>query len=141
MTTPDPASAPLAALKQALRAHAGLRVEETPDAVVVKTQDAAGFDVGLFRNGDGYTVSFDGWHEHFAPDDGKTAIACFAHGLSGQARLRVLARGGFDYRWTLESFEDGAWREDSTTGLSLFPFWRKRTARHLRNPERSLRLA
>jgi len=62
MTTPDPASAPLAALKQALRAHAGLRVEETPDAVVVKAQDAAGFDVGLFRNGDGYTVSFDGWH-------------------------------------------------------------------------------
>lgn len=140
MTTPDPSGMPLDALKRALRAYPDLPLEETPDSVIVKAQGIDGFDVGLYRDRDGYTVSFDGWHEHFALGNAEAAMDCFVYGLSGRARLLVHRRGGMDYRWTLESFEDGAWRPDSTTALLWFPFWRKSTARYLRNPERSFRV-
>lgn len=53
------------------------------------------------------------------------ALDCFAFGLSDQSRLKVLRRGKFEFRWTLEFIKAGAWQEDSTTGLLFFPFWEK----------------
>jgi hypothetical protein len=73
----------------------------------------------------------EGWHEALERAD--EALNCFAMGLSDQARLLVVSRGGFDCSWTLETRRDGAWVPDTTTGLLLFPFWRRRAARHLQN--------
>ncbi len=75
----------------------------------------------------------EGWHAHFDATQIETALNCFAFGLSDTARLEVHSRGGRDYRWTLEVFEDGVWRPDSTTGLLFFRFWRMKTVRYLRN--------
>lgn len=72
-----------------------------------------------------------GWHEEFErPEE---ALECFAFGLSDQTRLCVVSRGGFDHKWTLESWDGTAWVPDSTTGLLFFPFWRRSATRHLRN--------
>ena len=76
-------------------------------------------------------MGFDGWHEHF--DTEEEALNCFEFGLSGNCRLKVVYRGSFAHRWTLESKTDSGWREDSTTGLLVFPFWRRRRAVYLTN--------
>jgi hypothetical protein len=60
-------------------------------------------------------------------------LNCFAFGLSDQCRLKVCLRGGFAYNWTVESKENGNWVEDSTTGLFLFPFWKRKHVCYLRN--------
>lgn len=125
---------PLAAIVEKLRAHPELHAETTTDSVVVKARGPEGFDVAFLCDGDGYTVGFAGWHETFGFAHAQDALNCFAFGLGGHARLRVDRRGDMDYRWTLESFEDGAWRTDSTTCLLFFPYWRRRRTRHLRNP-------
>jgi hypothetical protein len=91
--------------------------------ITIEPCDKDGFSVWLCNEGGSYTVGFDGWHEEF--DSEEQALNCFAFGLSGDCRLKVVFRGSFAYRWTVESKTNGAWREDSTTGLLVFPFWRR----------------
>lgn len=123
----------LDAIRRKLRGYPQLSVVDTGNSITVKAQTPEGFDVS-FHSGDGeYTVSMEGWHAHFDASQIETALNCFAFGLSDTARLEVHSRGGKDYRWTLEVFEDGAWRPDSTTGLLFFRFWRKNTMRYLHN--------
>ncbi len=50
-----------------------------------------------------------------------------------RCRLKVFRRGRIDYRWTLEYHNKAGWKEDSTTGLLLFPFWRKREVIYRQN--------
>lgn len=42
-------------------------------------------------------------------------------------------RGSTACSWTVEGLEDGNWQGDSTTGLVLVPFWRKRRTLYRRN--------
>jgi hypothetical protein len=126
-------SSPLDALREKLRRYPQLSVVDDVASITVKAQTPDGFDVS-FHTGDGeYTVCMEGWHAHFDATQIDTALNCFAFGLSDGARLEVHSRGGKDYRWTLEAFEDGVWRTDSTTGLVFSAFWRKKTVRYLRN--------
>lgn len=129
---PQPPS-PQDEIRAKLRGYPQLSVVDDGDAITVKAQTPDGFDVS-FHSGDGeYTVYMEGWHAHFDASQVDTALNCFAFGLSDCARLCVHSRGGRDYRWSLEAFEDGAWRTDSTTGLLFFRFWRSKTVRYLRN--------
>ena len=127
-----PAS-PLDAIREKLRGYPQLSVADGGDRITVAAQTADGFDVSFDASGDEYTVYMAGWHAHFDPDQIDTALNCFAFGLSDTARLKVNSRGGRDYCWTLEAFEDGEWRTDSTTGQLFFRFWRRKTVRYLRN--------
>jgi hypothetical protein len=130
---PRTPSSPLDAIREKLCSYPQLSVVDAGDAITVKAPTADGFDVS-FHCGDGeYTVYMEGWHAHFDTSQVDTALNCFAFGLSDGARLCVHSRGGRDYRWSLETFEDGAWRTDSTTGLLFFRFWRRTTVRYLRN--------
>ena len=124
---------PLDAIREKLRGYPQLPVEDVGNAITVKAVAAEGFDVSL-HSGDGeYIVCMAGWHAHFDSTQIDTALNCFALGLSDAARLLVHSHGGRDHRWTLETYEDDAWRADSTTGLLFFPFWRSKTVRYLRN--------
>jgi len=51
-------------------------------------------------------------------------VNCFVFGPSDLRCLRVHYRGSFPYRWAVEEQTADGWRENSTTGLLLFPFWR-----------------
>lgn len=92
------------------------------------------FSVGLSVREDMYTVSFEGWHEHF--NDPEEALNCFAFGLSEECRLKVLRRGKIDYKWVVQSRKDDSWCDDSECGLLFFPFlpfWDGKRERHLQN--------
>ena len=101
-------------------------------SITVLPISADGFPVTVTENSsNGFTISFAGWHEDF--ENKEEALNVFAFGLSDQCRLREYRRGGFAYKWTLESWEDGQWKADSTTALFFFPFWRKLEVRNLQN--------
>jgi hypothetical protein len=121
----------IAAIKEKLQRHPELRFEQDTDFIKILPRDSQGFAVGLRELGGTITVYFEGWHEDF--ETVEEALDCFTMGLSDCARLRVLSRGGVDYNWRLEAWEDAAWVPYSTTGLLFFPFWRRKVARHLQN--------
>ncbi len=114
-------SDPIAEILQRIKKYPDAEVTQQPGCVTVHRKDHTGFDVTLHDEGDGFTVYYDGWHEHF--DDAEEALNCFAFGLSDQCRLRVSQRMGYAHKWTVQYVEDGVWVDDSTTGMLLFPFW------------------
>ncbi|GAB2524829.1 hypothetical protein GCM10027188_29720 [Lysobacter humi (ex Lee et al. 2017)] len=125
-------------VRELLSGHPRLRVEDDGRTLTAPAADRTGFDVTLCAEETGYTVWLGPWHQHFELAEEQSASDCFVFGLSGESRLLVKSRGTRDYSWTLEALEQGEWRTYSTTALLFFPFWRRRTVRHLRNqPPRS----
>ncbi|MBK6980714.1 MAG: hypothetical protein IPH30_03675 [Betaproteobacteria bacterium] len=121
----------LAEIRTRLLKYPALRVEESENSITVLPLDSAGFPVSIHVADEEVVVAFAGWHEHF--ESAEEALDCFAFGLSRECRLKVFTRGGFAYRWTVESLENGNWAEDSTTGLLFFPFWRRREVVYFQN--------
>jgi len=110
-------------IRERLQRHPELKFRVTGDTITVEPPTASGFPVSLTVGAGGWVVGFGGWHEHFPSDD--EALSCFAFGFSDRCRLRVHYRGSFAYRWAVEERTAEGWREDSVTGLLLFPFWRR----------------
>jgi len=104
----------------------------TGDTITVEAADDDGFSVWLTEKKPGYTVGYDGWHDEF--EDEEDALNAFAFGLSDDCRLKVVRRGSSDCAWTVEGKnENGNWIGDSTTGLLITPFWRKKTISYRQN--------
>jgi len=110
-------------IQEKLQRYPVLRSTVDGNTISVAPSHADGFTVYLTERRPGFTVGFDGWHEEF--EDEMEALEAFAFGLSGDCRLKVVQRGTTDCSWTVESREGDEWREDSTTGMLLIPFWRK----------------
>ena len=106
-----------------LQNYPQVRYESRDDWIRVLPTSQDGFPVELFAGPNSWTIHFKGWHESFS--DKEEALNCFAFGLSTHCRLKVARLGRLEYKWTVESFEEGQWVEDSTTGLLIIPFWRK----------------
>lgn len=123
---------PIDKIKQKLTKYPEVQYEADSSSVTVLPFTPGGFTVSFIVNSqDSYTVHFEGWHENY--DDENEALGVFALGLSVDCRLREYRRGKFVYKWVMDFKEDGEWLEHSTTGLLVFPFWRKRTMRILQN--------
>jgi hypothetical protein len=119
-------------IKSRLGKYPDVRFTTDDCSITVLPNSAEGFTVTLTENSsNSFTVSFEGWHEDFV--EAEEALNVFAFGLSDECRLLEYRRGGFAYKWTLESCEDGEWKAESTTALLIFPFWRKVEVRQLRN--------
>ena len=119
-------------IKRRLSKYPDVRIKSDASSITVLPASTKGFSVTLAENlGNSYTVLFEGWHEDF--ETAEEAMNVFALGLSDESRLREYRRGSFSYKWTLESWEDGEWIEQSTTGLIFFPFWMKLEVRYLQN--------
>lgn len=117
---------------EVLKRDSSLHCEVGPRHIRVPPVDPTGFEVRILQTGRGaYMVWFDGWHEEF--DDYSEAVRCFAFGLSSHCRLKVLLKGKMRYRWTVECQKNSQWAENSTTGLLLFPFWRRTSVAYLAN--------
>lgn len=117
-------------IKARLQKYPTTRHESGESWIRVLPASSDGFGVQLSAGSNSYVVSFEGWHDDFDRED--DALNCFAFGLSSECRLKVWSFAGFDYKWTLEHFEDGAWIEDSTVGLLVVPLC-KRRFRYLQN--------
>lgn len=122
---------PIEEIKTKLRKYPHAEYESNQSSISVFPTSDKGFTVGLIVNRKGYTISFNGWHEDFQSKE--KALNCFAFGLSDECRLKEYRRGNFAYKWSVESQENGQWVEDSTTGLLLFPFWKKEEICYLQN--------
>jgi hypothetical protein len=118
-------------IKAKLAAYPDVRYSERPNRIDVHPKDQSGFAVRLQITTSGFTVYFDGWHEEFTSED--EALNCFAFGLSPKCRLAIVLRGYTPTKWVVESFENGAWRPDSETGLLLQPFWRSARVEYRQN--------
>src|SRR5262245_36227173 len=119
-------------IKRRLSKYPDVQFSSDACSITILPISAEGFSLTVTETScNGYTVSFEGWHEDF--EDGSEAMNVFAFGLSDECRLRQYRRGGYAYKWTLESWEDGDWKEESTTALVFLPFWRKVEVRQLQN--------
>jgi len=120
-------------IKTRLSKYPDIRYESDASSITVFPHSPDGFAVTLVVNGGNvYTISFAGWHEDFEGEE--EAHNAFAFGLSYECRLKEYRRGNFAYKWTVEYLDDdGQWKEESTTGLLLFPFWKRSTVRYLQN--------
>ncbi|MHB1423131.1 MAG: hypothetical protein ACYC3I_08045 [Gemmataceae bacterium] len=108
-----------------------LNYQVASGTITVDPSTAQGFVVSLTESNGEYSVRYEGWHEHFASEE--EALACFAFGFSDRCRLRIELRGSFPYRWTVEQRTEKGWQEVSTTGLLIFPFWRRRLVVYRQN--------
>lgn len=101
------------------------------DWLEVTPSSDKGFPVSLYDYGDELIVSFGGWHQNFK--DADEALDCFGFGLSSRCRLKVFCRGTFEYKWIVQSQDNGDWSDNDVVGLLLFPFWQKKTTKYLQN--------
>jgi hypothetical protein len=130
-------------ITERLQRYPELAYRVSGGTITVEPPTANGFAVSLTEGPGEWVVGFDGWHERFTSED--EALNCFAFGLSDRCRLQVHYRGSFPYRWTVEERTGEGWREDSTTGLLFFPFWRRprveyRQCAAIRTPNNALQM-
>ncbi len=119
-------------IENKLRKYPSARYLRVGETITVEATGEDGFSVWLTEKNPGYTVGYDGWHDEF--EDEEDALEAFAFGLSDDCRLKVVRRGKSDCAWTVEGKnEDGNWIGDSTTGLLITPFWRKKSIAYLQN--------
>ena len=115
-----------------LKKYPEAEYELNAESITVNPKNENGFPVSLTDNGKGnFTVAFDFWHEEF--DNENDALNCFAFGLSKDCRLKLTKKGNRPIKWTVESKENGIWKEDRTTGLFNLTFWKKSEFEFLRN--------
>jgi len=118
-------------IRARLAKYPEVRYSETATSIEVHAACETGFPVGLQIHGDGFVVSFAGWHEEFESQE--EALNCFAFGLSSDCRLRVVCRGSTPTRWIVEHKQDHSWIKHGETGLLFVPFWRSRRVVYLQN--------
>jgi hypothetical protein len=118
-------------ITERLRCHPELACRVSGGTITVEPPTSNGFPVSLTEGAGEWVVAFGGWHEHFTSEE--EALSCFAFGLSDRCRLRVHYRGSFPYRWSVEERTEEGWREESTTSLLFFPFWRRERIEYRQN--------
>jgi hypothetical protein len=115
-----------------LKKYPEAKFELSSDSITVNPNNKNGFPVKLTVNKNGnYTVAFDYWHEEFNVEN--DALSCFAFGLSKDCRLKLTKKGNRPIKWTVESNNNGIWKEDSTTGKFNLLFWEKSEFEFLQN--------
>ncbi|HLL60586.1 MAG TPA: hypothetical protein VK338_02625 [Candidatus Nitrosocosmicus sp.] len=121
-------------IKEKLKKYPHVKYKATDYSIVVYPVNSKGFEVWLSidsSKGNQYTVSFDGWHEHFTNE--KEALNCFALGLSSECRLKAYLKGNQPYKWIMEYKNKNEWIEDSEVGTVPLQFWRTTTIKYLQN--------
>jgi hypothetical protein len=116
-----------------LKKYPQVTYSSTDDSITVEPKNEKGFSVSLGVGSRDIIVSSDFWHEHFEKEEADKALDCFAFMLSDSCRLRIEYRGKKAKRWTIESFENGNWMSDSTTGLLNFNFWSPTRTEYFQN--------
>ena len=123
---------PIQQLTERLAQHPELKFSATATFVRVEAPSTDGFSVSFYSSSKGYTVHFDGWHEHF--DSADEALECVAFAYSGQCRLAISYRGRVAVRWVLEFMNDGTWQAESEVGHFFVPFWLPPRVVYRQNP-------
>jgi hypothetical protein len=118
-------------LVQKLRQHPDLRCQQSENELTIDCPNDGGFSISIRRNSDEYMVYFGNWHGHF--DTLEEAVAFVNFGLSDCCHVREFRRGDVPYWWVIERRVEGKWLRVQTTGVLVFPFWRKKKEVILQN--------
>jgi hypothetical protein len=119
-------------VRKRLKSHPEMRFEEHEKSIKIFPRDESGFSVSLVQSNQRFTVTYgDGWHEDFR--SALEALDCVGLGLSEDCRLKIEMAGRYPYEWTMEYFFNGSWVPASTTGVVLFPYWRRRKTVYRQN--------
>jgi len=116
-----------------LKKYPDVSYTTTENSITVDSKNEKGFSVSMGVGPREIIVSSDFWHEHFDKDEEDKALDCFAFMLSDSCRLKVEYRGQKPKRWTIESFENGNWIGDSTTGQFNINFWSPTRTEYFQN--------
>lgn len=119
------------AIVSKLDGYSGFEIDFDDYHITISCNNAESFDVSFYAFGSEFQVSFDGWHEYFETEE--EALNCFAFGLSKECRLKVTKRGAMECSWTVQARQDETWVDDTTTGLILIPFWRRKQIEYRHN--------
>lgn len=122
---------PLDAIESKLARHPAVSYRRDGHSLTVDPTTPDGFEVGFAMVNDDYLVWFEGWHELFATQE--EALNAFSWGLSPACRLKLTYRGSWPVAWTVQARVDGVWRDDSTTGIVMWPFWRRKRVAYKQN--------
>jgi len=125
-----------AELEAMLKEFPAVRVEQEGDTLVAICPGENTFKVALQEEPVEITVFFEGYHQHFPPDQGRDALGLFLTGLSDTCRLQVFSRGGTDYKWVVELVNfQGCWSQVAMlmNPFTTMAFWRKKSQRCLQN--------
>jgi hypothetical protein len=99
-----------------LKKYPDVKYTNTDDLITIAPKGDKGFSVTFEVGPREFIVSADFWHEHFDKGEEDKALNCFAFLLSDACRLRIEYKGEKPKTWMLESYENGLWLGDSTTG-------------------------
>ena len=113
--------------------YSGVKYSHTDDTITFEPKDEKGFAVTLGVGPRDIIVSSGFWHEHFDKDEEDKALNCFAFMLSDSCRLRIDYKRENPKSWTIESWENGNWTSESTTGLFSINFWSPTRTEYLQN--------
>ena len=115
-----------------LKDYPDINYEHTDNSVTIIPKDENGFMVDLTAHSENaFTVSFDFWHEEFEKEE--EALNCFSFGLTKTCRIKRTKRGPQPFIWTVQYLDQGIWKDDSTTGLFNFKFWKRKSVDYLQN--------
>ena len=114
-----------------LRKFPHIRYTRSGSTITVAAANADGFPVSISVDAALYRVTLGGWHDEFV--DEQQALDHFAMGLFDNVRLKSLARGDGEYRWTIERKQGDRWVRVEECGLLFFPFWKRKRVMYRQN--------
>lgn len=122
---------PIETIQEHMRQYDAAKIVVSGNHLSVDCNAPDGFQVSFSDLSPFYRVSFDSWHDEFSDLD--EALNCFAFGLSKQCRLKIELRGGVEQKWTVQSWENGEWLDDSSVGQTGLQFWKPITVVYRQN--------
>ena len=98
----------------------------------------AGFDITVEVFPDQIVISADGPHYHLnnyqsVDETVMAALGLVRDMLSNGMRVIEYTRNGKPFKWELQSFQNGRWVNEETTGMLSFNFWGKKGSRIFQN--------
>ena len=110
-----------------------VRYDIVDNTISLTTPEDKGFGVRFEVGNKEFIVSADQWHTHFDIAEEEDALGCFAFLLSDACRLRIEYQKEEPIKWTIQSFENGKWVDDSSTGRFNFRFWQTTRVQYFQN--------
>jgi len=124
---------PFFEIKAKLAKFPQLKLIEGENNLIIYPVDETGFKIEYIDHGENYTVKFEEWEQSFITDEFKSSLNCLGFGLSKFCRLKVYSKKGLDFKWEMESYIDGNWKQNSSKMIPNNKFWQRTKVRILSN--------
>jgi len=101
------------------------------NGIIINTGCKNGFDIALEYRNQEYKLTFDGWQKQCDDPDEITEI--LIRGITGTARIKKYCNRGHPFKWMLQLYDDGQWKDQFTNIILTIDFGSKTKFRYLIN--------